>query len=81
MMSRDEDLRVGVQTDPPTYSFRGYPDQPAQHQFFFTVNRPTWIITYTYFVAAMPFLLLITLLAFKRFASGRPWSRRMRRSA
>ena len=68
MMSRDEDLRVGVQTDPPTYSFTGYPDQPAQHQFFFTVNRPTWIITYTYFVAAMPFLLLITLLAFKRFA-------------
>ena len=68
MMSRDEDLRVGVQTDPPTYSFTGYPNQPAQHQFFFTVNRPTWIITYTYFVAAMPFLLLITLLAFKRFA-------------
>ncbi len=68
MMSRDEDLRVGVQTDPPTSSFTGYPNQPAEHQFFFTVNRPTWIIAYTYFVAAMPFLLLITLLSFKRLA-------------
>ena len=68
LMSRDEDLRVGVQKDRPTYSDLGYPNQPAAHQFFFTVNRPTWIITYTYFVAAMPFLLLITLLWFKRFA-------------
>lgn len=71
MMSRDEDLRVGVQTDPPTYSFTGYPNQPAAHQVFFTVIRPTWTITYTYFVAAMPFLLLITLLWFKRFAQRR----------
>jgi hypothetical protein len=68
MMSRDEDLRVGVQADQPSYSYTGYPNQPAEHQVFFTVNRPTWIITYTYFVAAMPFLLLITLLWFKRFA-------------
>jgi hypothetical protein len=68
MMSRDEDLRVGVQVDQPTYSYTGYPNQPAEYQFFFTVNRPTWIIAYTYFVASMPFLLLITLLWFKRFA-------------
>ena len=45
LMSRDEDLRVGVQEDPPSYSALGYPNQPAEHQFFFTVNRPTWIIT------------------------------------
>jgi hypothetical protein len=68
MMSRDEDLRVGVQMDQPSYSFTGYPNHPVEHQFFFTVNRPTLIITYTYFVASMPFLLLITLLWFKRFA-------------
>lgn len=68
MMSRDEDLRVGVQKDQPTSSFTGYPNQPVEHQFFFTVNRPPWVITYTYFVASMPFLLLITLLWFKRFA-------------
>lgn len=33
---------------------------------------PAWVVTYTYWVAAMPFLLLVALLWFKRFAQRRP---------
>lgn len=36
------------------------------------MHRPPWVITYTYWVAAMPFLLLIALLWFKRFALRNP---------
>jgi len=53
MMSRAEDLRVGVQLD-----------QASHRDLRFQI--------YTYWVAAMPFLLLITLLWFKRVAQRRP---------
>jgi hypothetical protein len=77
MMSRDEDLRVGVQTDQAShqdlqYQHLPYRNQPKTHQLFFTVHRPPWIVTYTYWVAAMPFLLLIALLSFKLIAQRRP---------
>jgi hypothetical protein len=77
MMSRNEDLRVGVQLDQAShrdlpYQHLPYQNQPRRHQLFFTVHRPPWIVTYTYWVAAMPFLLLIVLLWFKRVAQRRP---------
>jgi hypothetical protein len=72
MMSRNEDLRVGVQIDQASYQHLRYQNLPGTHQLFFTVHRPPWIITYTYWVAAMPFLLLIALLWFKRIALRRP---------
>jgi hypothetical protein len=68
MMSRDEDLRVGVHVDQGSYQNAPYLNLPGTHQLFFTVHRPPWVVTYTYWVAAMPFLLLIALLWFKRFA-------------
>jgi hypothetical protein len=71
MMSRNEDLRVGVQIDQASSQHLRYQNPPGTHQLFFTVHRPPWIITYTYWVAAMPFLLLITLLWFKRIALRR----------
>jgi hypothetical protein len=67
MMSRDEDVRVGAQIDQGYYQNSNYLNLPGTHQLFFTVHRPPWIITYTYWVAAMPFLLLVALLCFKRF--------------
>jgi hypothetical protein len=72
MMSRDEDLRIGVHIDQASYQHLPYQNLPGTHQFFFTVHRPPWIITYTYWVAAMPFLLLITLLWFKRIGLRKP---------
>lgn len=72
MMSRDEDMRVGVQVDQGSYQNVHYQNLPSRHQLFFTVHRPPWVITYTYWVAAMPFLLLVALLWFKRFALRRP---------
>jgi hypothetical protein len=72
MMSRNEDLRVGVQMDQTSYQHLPYQNLPGEHQLFFTVHRPPWIITYTYWVAAMPFLLLMTLLWFKRIGLRRP---------
>ena len=72
MMSRDEDLRIGVQIDQGTYQNLPYQNLPSMHQLFFTVHRPPWVITYTYWVAAMPFLLLVALLFFKRFAQRQP---------
>jgi hypothetical protein len=77
MMSRDEDLRVGVQIDQAShqdlrYQHLPYRNLPSAHQLFFTVHRPPWIVTYTYWVAAMPFLLLIALLSFKLIAQRRP---------
>jgi hypothetical protein len=72
MMSRDEDLRIGVQIDQGSYQNLPYQNLPSRHQLFFTVHRPPWVITYTYWVAAMPFLLLVALLWFKRFAQRRP---------
>ncbi len=71
MMSRDEDVRVGVQIDHGSYQNLPYQNLPGRHQLFFTVHRPPWAITYTYWVAAMPFLLLVALLWFKRFAQRR----------
>lgn len=71
MMSRDEDMRVGVQVDQGSYQNVHYQNLPSRHQLFFTVHRPPWVITYTYWVAAMPFLLLVALLWFKRFAQRR----------
>jgi hypothetical protein len=60
MMSRNEDLRVGVQIDQVShrdlrYQHLPYQNLPSSHQLFFTVHRPPWIVTYTYWVAAMPF--------------------------
>jgi hypothetical protein len=72
MMSRDEDLRIGVHIDQGSYQNAPYLNLPGTHQLFFTVHRPPWVITYTYWVAAMPFLLLIALLWFKRFALRSP---------
>jgi len=72
MMSRDEDVRVGVQIDQGSYQNLPYQNLPSKHQLFFTVHRPPWVITYTYWVAAMPFLLLVALLWFKRFAQRKP---------
>jgi hypothetical protein len=72
MMSRNEDLRVGVQIDQASHQHLRYQNLPGTHQLFFTVHRPPWIVTYTYWVAAMPFLLLIALLWFKRIALRRP---------
>jgi hypothetical protein len=72
MMSRDEDLRIGVHIDQGSYQNLPYLNLPGTHQLFFTVHRPPWVITYTYWVAAMPFLLLIALLWFKRFALRSP---------
>jgi hypothetical protein len=72
MMSRDEDVRVGVQIDQGLYPNSTYQNLPSRHQLFFTVHRPPWVITYTYWVAAMPFLLLVALLCFKRFAQRSP---------
>lgn len=69
MMSRDEDLRVDVELDQVSYQNLPYRrNLPGEHQLFFTLHRPPWVITYTYWVAAMPFLLLIALLWFKRIA-------------
>jgi hypothetical protein len=68
MMSRDEDLRVGVHLDQGSYQNAPYLNLLGTHQLFFTVHRPPWVVTYTYWVAAMPFSLLIALLWFKRFA-------------
>lgn len=72
MMSRDEDLRAGVHIDQGTYQNLPYQNLPSRHQLFFTVHRPPWVITYTYWVAAMPFLLLVALLCFKRFVQRTP---------
>jgi hypothetical protein len=72
MMSRDEDLRAGVQIDRGSYQHLPYQNSPAEHQLFFTVHRPPWLITYTYCVAAMPFLLLMALLWYKRFGLRMP---------
>ena len=72
MMSRDEDLRVGAQIDQGYYQNASYLNLPGTHQLFFTVHRPPWVITYTYWVAAMPFLLLVALLCFKRFGQRSP---------
>lgn len=63
MMSRDEDLRVRVQVDHASLK-----NEPGEHQLFFTVHHPPWVITYTYWVGAMPFVLLVVLLWFKRIA-------------
>jgi hypothetical protein len=71
-MSRDEDVRVGVHIDQGTYQNLPYQNLPSRHQLFFTVHRPPWVITYTYWVAAMPFLLLVALLCFKRFVQRSP---------
>ena len=65
-------MRVGVQIDKASYQHLPYQNLPGKHQLFFTVHRPPWIITYTYWVAAMPFLLLIALLCFKRLVLRRP---------
>jgi hypothetical protein len=72
MMSRDEDVRIGVEMDQVSYQNLPYLNLPGAHQLFFTVHRPPWVVTYTYWVAAMPFLLLVALLWFKRFAQRRP---------
>jgi hypothetical protein len=72
IMSRDEDLRVGVQIDQASYQHVPYQNLPGKHQLFFTVHRPPWLITYTYWVAAMPFVLLIALLWFKRIVQRKP---------
>jgi hypothetical protein len=51
-----------------SYQNAPYLNLLGTHQLFFTVHRPPWVVTYTYWVAAMPFSLLIALLWFKRFA-------------
>jgi hypothetical protein len=55
MMTRDEDLPMKVGIDDPSKKL------PFIDPLTFTITRPGWIILYTYWLAAMPFLLLITL--------------------
>jgi hypothetical protein len=57
MMARDENFSTWAQTDNPSYI-----DQAYVHQLMFKVGRPWWTILYTYWIACMPFLLLLVLL-------------------
>ncbi len=75
LMSRDEDLRVTVQIDRPPSRHSPFvylPDLSAGDRMVFTVHRPPLIVTYTYWVAAMPFVLLTVLLWFKRIVRREP---------
>lgn len=58
MMTRDENLAATVHVDN-----REFKDWPFQHQLMFTLNRPFWTIFYTYWISALPFLLLLAILA------------------
>jgi hypothetical protein len=57
IMSRDEDLSMQVGLDDSSAAT----NRDFKHPLMFTISRPGWIIFYTYWVAAMPFMLLITL--------------------
>lgn len=64
MMSRDEDFATTVKMDPG--------NQPYVHQLWFMDGRPfVWMRLYTYFIAALPFLLLVALLA-GQYVRSRP---------
>jgi hypothetical protein len=58
LMTRDENLTSTVHVDS-----RQFTDWPYQHQLMFTLNRPFWTIFYTYWISALPFLLLLAILA------------------
>ena len=58
MMTRDENLTTTVHVDNKEFQ-----DWPFQHQLMFTLNRPFWTIFYTYWISALPFLLLLAILA------------------
>ncbi|HEY7144952.1 MAG TPA: hypothetical protein VH637_11940 [Streptosporangiaceae bacterium] len=60
VMSRDQDMTVKVHLDDSAQEY-----SPLSHQLMFTVRRPLLIVTYTYWIAAMPFVLLIVLLGMK----------------
>ena len=58
LMTRDENFTTTVHRDN-----KAFPDWPVQHQLMFTMNRPFWTIFYTYWISALPFLLLLAILA------------------
>lgn len=54
MTTRDEDWTVTVNKD-------GFGSRPTASQLAFILRRPSWVIKYTYFIAILPFLLIIGL--------------------
>jgi hypothetical protein len=58
MMTRDQDLSTWVQVNHTPGGVGDY-----AHRLKFKVGRPWWTIVYTYWIASMPFVLLIVLLA------------------
>jgi hypothetical protein len=65
MMTRDEDFLTSVRIDPPAAP----PSMPSP--FEFVIHRPLSTIIYTYWVAAMPFLLLASVILFYTFGKGK----------
>lgn len=72
MMTRDEDFSTTAHTD--TRSLRTW---PYEHQLMFIISRPLSTILYTYWIATVPFVVLIGLLALqfisKRVDSPKPY--------
>jgi hypothetical protein len=60
--TRDEDWTVDVDKD-------GFGSTPTASQLAFTLHRPSWVIRYTYFIAILPFLLIVGL--FLAYARGK----------
>jgi hypothetical protein len=58
MMTRDEDFSTWAQIDKTSGGIGDY-----SHRLMFKVARPWWTIVYTYWIASMPFVLLVVLLA------------------
>lgn len=65
LTSQDEDLSLRVHIDDPAASV------PGSDPFVFTVRRPFLMQVYTYCIAALPFLLLISLLLYARVSKKR----------
>lgn len=66
LTSQDEDLSVRVHIDDPAAHAAGRGDP-----LIFTVRRPFLMQAYTYCIAALPFLLLISLLLYARVSKKR----------
>jgi hypothetical protein len=71
-MTRDEDFSTTAHIDARPYSI-----WPYTHQLTFIIRRPRWTILYTYWIATVPFMVLIALLSFqfisKRVDSPKPY--------
>jgi hypothetical protein len=66
LASQDEDLSLRVHVDGPAADTQGSSDP-----FIFTIRRPGLMQAYTYCIAALPFLLLISLLLYARISKKR----------